>query len=308
MKQLRRSISVETYLGGGTYGKVYLVEENCLPQAIKYHAAKLCCDQHSYRREIKVMSRLNKSDNSPFVLKMVDYGLIKNDVVILLEYCARGSLLDYIKFKKNKDIRLREEFAYICMLELAEGIDHLHLNGIVHFDLKPDNVLIGDDEHFKICDLGLARYERDMVFHENRISKFQNPIDRSGARTHHYPAECYTDEVLTNAVDWYGLGFIVHCTMYYTIPPPPGSSFDKFKSAFNSRSSITFVLKDLLYGLLRDDPLTRLCCGEDGIDELYNHRHITSMLSHLTSTSSITSWRNLVKGKNIISVFMDPKN
>ncbi|KAF8596761.1 kinase-like protein [Ceratobasidium sp. AG-I] len=69
----------------------------------------------------------------------------------VFEYCENGTILEYIKKSEaNHSIRLR------LLKEIVEGINHIHNLGIIHGDLKVENVLIDDRNHARICDFGSA--------------------------------------------------------------------------------------------------------------------------------------------------------
>lgn len=83
------------------------------------------------RNEVKVLSRLS----SVYTPKIVDWDEEKEEYLVL-EYSIGNSLDKITRMKHSELIDLS--------LELAEAINYLHSQGVVHRDLKPDNVLIGD--------------------------------------------------------------------------------------------------------------------------------------------------------------------
>ncbi|KAI9313920.1 kinase-like domain-containing protein, partial [Dichotomocladium elegans] len=73
-------------------------------------------------------------------------------------YCGGGSLLD----KVNEHGRLTEDEARFLFIELVQAVEYLHSSngaGIVHKDLKLDNIFLTDDGHVKLGDFGLAVYQ-----------------------------------------------------------------------------------------------------------------------------------------------------
>jgi len=70
-----------------------------------------------------------------------------------MEFCGGGDLMGLLI---KKDI-LSEKETRFYMSELAAAIHYVHTLGYVHRDLKPDNVLIGNDGHIRLSDFGLAK-------------------------------------------------------------------------------------------------------------------------------------------------------
>ncbi|CAG8603020.1 5613_t:CDS:2 [Acaulospora colombiana] len=77
-----------------------------------------------------------------------------NTLCLLMEYCSAGSLWDIRNRKKNK--RFSEiEVAYV-MREVLRGLEYTHGMGIIHRDIKAQNILVGDEGLVKIADFGSA--------------------------------------------------------------------------------------------------------------------------------------------------------
>jgi serine/threonine protein kinase len=76
------------------------------------------------------------------------------DVVLIMEYAGGGTLLDYV----TSNYPLGEITARKIFLQIANAIHYCHLRGVVHRDLKLENVLFKDSlqEQIKIIDFGIA--------------------------------------------------------------------------------------------------------------------------------------------------------
>ncbi len=75
----------------------------------------------------------------------------ENNIYIIMEYCNKGELFDYIVSHK----RLEEE-ASIFFYQLINGVDYIHKKCVAHRDLKPENLLLTEDKTLKIIDFGLS--------------------------------------------------------------------------------------------------------------------------------------------------------
>ena len=77
-----------------------------------------------------------------------------------MELCSEGSLDKYL-FKRKY---LNRSFSFIVINQLLQGVQYLHLNGLVHRDLKPGNILINKKERLiKIGDFGLSARINDEI-------------------------------------------------------------------------------------------------------------------------------------------------
>ena len=93
---------------------------------------------------------------NPAVVRLLEVvrGSGMDDLHLVLEYVG-PSLHDVIR---RRGIPFTESEARCAMAHLLAGVGSMHADGIVHGDLKPGNVLVGEhDRRLKICDLGLAR-------------------------------------------------------------------------------------------------------------------------------------------------------
>ena len=71
---------------------------------------------------------------------------------LVMEYCKKGELFDYIVNHQ----RLSENESAIFFYQLINGIEYIHSKGIAHRDLKPENLLLTNDKILKIIDFGLS--------------------------------------------------------------------------------------------------------------------------------------------------------
>lgn len=91
----------------------------------------------------------------PNVLVIHDVGADDDDVWIAMEFLETGDLRSWVRARAPLDFgTLVDRFA-----EVAAGLHAAHEAGIVHRDVKPDNILVGPDDRARVADFGLARSE-----------------------------------------------------------------------------------------------------------------------------------------------------
>jgi len=152
----RRGITIDEEVGHGTYSKVYKgrlrrSEEEHIPLAIKVIDIKTAPADFIKRflpREINISKLVNHSNLLTTISDFETNG--KHYIVTEL---ARFDLLQYLRLKGP----LRETLAKRLFYELISGINHLHVNNIVHRDIKCENLLISLDGSLKVADFGFAR-------------------------------------------------------------------------------------------------------------------------------------------------------
>ncbi|GAA6215832.1 NUAK family SNF1-like kinase 2 [Lates japonicus] len=139
-------------LGKGTYGKVKKAKERSgrlvAIKSIRKEKIKDEQDLVHIRREIEIMSSLCH----PHIITIYEVFENKDKIVIVMEYASRGDLYDYICDKR----RITEREARHFFRQIVSAVHYCHQNGIVHRDLKLENILLDGNGNVKIADFGLS--------------------------------------------------------------------------------------------------------------------------------------------------------
>ncbi|MCC8166099.1 MAG: serine/threonine-protein kinase [Planctomycetes bacterium] len=158
---------LERHIGSGGMGSVFFARDlrNGAEVAIKVALPCIIGDNHirqSFVREIKV----TRSVSHPNIVRFLDSGVAPSGIVYLvLEYMNGGSLASHLKTRPNWSIPFKT--AVPMILGLARAMAHVHSLGLVHRDIKPQNILFAESGGKlvpKITDLGLAKAPND-AFH-----------------------------------------------------------------------------------------------------------------------------------------------
>ena len=78
-------------------------------------------------------------------------------VAIAMEYAQNGELFEYVRRRQKIPENLAKKF----MFQIFLAVDNMHANGIVHRDLKLENILLDEGDQIKIADFGFANYWND---------------------------------------------------------------------------------------------------------------------------------------------------
>ncbi|XP_071967296.1 myosin light chain kinase, smooth muscle-like isoform X2 [Engystomops pustulosus] len=141
-------------LGMGKFGQVYKLQEKRTGKirAGKFSKARLQKDIANARSEVELMNKLHHPRLVHCVAAFQEPGW----VILVLEYIAGGELFERIV---ADDFEHTEITSVDYMSQILSGVGYMHQQGIVHLDLKPENIVCVSkvDTRVKIIDFGLAR-------------------------------------------------------------------------------------------------------------------------------------------------------
>jgi len=152
--------------GRGNFATVYVARdtENNHIYAVKVMHMELSNDGEllaRFQREAHIL--LNLSD--PHIVRIVDYGSDNNMYFIVMDY-VDGQNLKYHMITQGPMEPLR---ALKYARQIAEGLDIACKQGVVHRDIKPQNILINSRDVVKIADFGLARSRETVTLTQSNV-------------------------------------------------------------------------------------------------------------------------------------------
>jgi len=185
-------------IGEGGMAVVYKGYQQSLNRyvAIKVLRSELAQDEQfvtRFRREALAVAELSH----PNILHVYDAGVTQNFYYIVMAYVDGGSLKDLINQGP-----LEMDYAASLAAQLADALDHAHKQGIVHRDVKPNNVLITRDGRPLLTDFGIAK-----ALHESQ------GLTRTGTSigTPEYMApEQIQGQKVDGRTDIYALGIVLY--------------------------------------------------------------------------------------------------
>ncbi|WAH97928.1 Stk1 family PASTA domain-containing Ser/Thr kinase [Arthrobacter sp. MMS18-M83] len=145
---------VRSRLAGGGMSTVYLATDERLDRevALKVLHPHLTNDQNFLDR-LRREARAAASLSHPHVVGVLDQGQDGHVAYIVMEYIKGHTLRDVL----NEKSALPPRLAFALIDPVIEGLAAAHAAGLIHRDVKPENVLIADDGRIKVGDFGLAR-------------------------------------------------------------------------------------------------------------------------------------------------------
>uniref|UniRef100_A0A8C4NME0 non-specific serine/threonine protein kinase n=1 Tax=Eptatretus burgeri TaxID=7764 RepID=A0A8C4NME0_EPTBU len=192
-------------LGKGTYGKVKKALERSTGRmvavkTIRKDKVKDEADMVHVRREIEITSSLIH----PHIISIYEVFENQDKIVIVMEYASQGELYDYVSERR----KLPESEARRFFRQMVSALHHCHKNGVVHRDLKLENVLLDSDCNVKIADFGLSSVFRRGSFLQTFCG---SPLYASPEIVNGRPYQ-------GPEVDSWALGVLLYTLVYGTMP------------------------------------------------------------------------------------------
>jgi TolB-like protein/tRNA A-37 threonylcarbamoyl transferase component Bud32 len=147
---------IESQLGFGGMGSVYKARDTRLqrPVAIKFLSSDVASPmaRHRFKREAIAASGLNH----PHILTVHETGETEGHPYLVTEFVDGGTLADWARSARPRWRQVADLLAGV-----ADGLAAAHTAGILHRDIKPQNILVTAGGHAKLADFGLATLESD---------------------------------------------------------------------------------------------------------------------------------------------------
>lgn len=169
--------------------------------AVKMLRESAAEDPQTLRRFINE-SRAVAMFNHNNIVKIFDISVDGPLKYIVMEYVDGMTLLDYMEFKKPIDWR----DAVIYVDQVLRALDHAHMKGVIHRDIKPQNIMLLEGGYVKVMDFGIAKIldAKDQTLNTNAaigtvyyISPEQARNKKVDCRTDIYSLGCMLYEMVT---------------------------------------------------------------------------------------------------------------
>ena len=200
-------------LGSGGMANVYIARHAQLGSSlvIKVLHASLSREpemRERFRREAEAAARLSH----PFICSMVDLGETGDLVYLVMPYYAGGSLAD--KLARHKTLSPAAPASTAVQVSCA--LDYAHRHGVVHRDIKPDNILFDEDGNSLITDFGIA------------TARFHGRLTAAGramGTPHYMSPEQAMGKLVDGRSDLYAVGLLLYEML---IGQPPFDGEDSY--------------------------------------------------------------------------------
>ncbi|KAL3274710.1 hypothetical protein HHI36_016086 [Cryptolaemus montrouzieri] len=179
----------------GSYSKVYKVRQT---DNGKFYALKVLSKSQVVSEDLvdqvkEEVNILKLCSHHPFIVSFLLCWQSKRSLYIVNDYIKGGELFDLLQLYYTLPVCLVK--LYVAQIALA--LDFLHNAGVIHRDVKSENILLDCDGNVQLTDFGLSKWLS--------LGKSTNTI----CGTSEYMApEIWTQETYNHAVDWWSLGIL----------------------------------------------------------------------------------------------------
>ena len=214
----------------------------------------------------------------PNIIKLIDLFENQDYYFIVLEYLEGKDLYDYLQ---SRNYCLPEERVKELTMQMIHAIVYLHSYGIVHRDIKLENIMMtecSEQGSCKIADFGLAKII-------GPSEKAREPFGTLG----YVAPEVLKKEPYDAACDLYSLGCLTYALLCGSLPFDSGVAKETIKLTLSGEvqfelpiwQKVSHTGKKLLQSLLAKNPRERI-----SLEELQEHPWFNSIKDHKQSTTS----------------------
>lgn len=258
--------TIVDYLGEGGFAHIYKVEIDPLEEDTQIACLKrvIVPDKlglMTLRKEVEVMKTLRHARR---IVKYFDSHAERLDngtyqVLVLMELCPNGLLLDYMNRKIKT--KLTEPEILKIMVDIGIGVYEMHRLKLIHRDIKIENVLIDAKHRFKLCDFGSTLQPIMPPKDQQQFQLLSHDILYQTTPQYRAPEmiDLYRGIPIDDKADIWALGCFLYKLCYYTTPFEALGDIAILHALFQFLPQPQFLgdLKNLIIIMLQENPLFR---------------------------------------------------
>ena len=200
---LKGRYELEVRLASGSMGSVWRARDLELDRLVAIKVPALESLRHPtfrerFRREVKRMIAFEH----PHIVRLYDMGEEERVPFAVLAYMEGGNLGDRVKrLGRGSPAHLSASDVAAWLAPLAEALDFIHARGVVHRDMKPENVLFDAAHHVYLADFGISKAQG--------LERSLTPDHFLVGTVRYIAPEAIAEDTLTGAFDQYSLATVV---------------------------------------------------------------------------------------------------
>lgn len=273
-KKLDGRYLIESLIGVGGMANVYKGRDVRTGNQIAVKVLKEeFLDNEELVRRFKNESKAISILNHPNIVKVYDVSVTDQLQYIVMEYIDGITLKEYLK-QRNGALTWKEVVHFAT--QVLSALDHAHSKGIVHRDVKPQNIMLQADGSIKMMDFGIARFSRAQsqtvsdkaIGSVHYISPEQAKGDHTDARTDIYSVGVMMYEMLSGKLPFDGTGAFSIAIMQISEKPKPLAEV---------APNIPVGLRQITEKAMEKDPADRYQSAQEMLDAIAAFRRDPSI-------------------------------
>ena len=154
-----------------------------------------------FQREAEAASRMTHHN----IVNLLDVGMDGDNRYLVMEYVQGKTLKEVIREKG----RINPTVAAQITIRILSALQHAHQNGIIHRDIKPQNILVHEDGHIKVADFGIARMANSSTLTRS---------DTVMGSVHYFSPEQASGQAADVTSDIYSVGVVLYEMLTGRVP------------------------------------------------------------------------------------------
>ncbi|MEK7433164.1 MAG: serine/threonine-protein kinase [Cyanobacteriota bacterium] len=211
---LEQSYTIEKKLAQGGMGEVYLAKDNRLERHVAIKVLKVSNAEsmsdftefvQRFHHEAKAIAKLSH----PNIVTIHDFGEENSRYYMVMEYLSGKNLSDILK-EANHSLPIA--FVINIGIQICKALEYAHGQGVVHRDIKPDNIMFSKSGVIKLTDFGIAKHN------EQENSNLTKAGQLLGSMVYSSPEQIQGSLEINHRTDLYSLGVTLYQLLVGTIP------------------------------------------------------------------------------------------
>ena len=199
-KRLDGRYEIKEVIGVGGMAYVYKAYDSIDDRTV---AVKILRDEYlaneEFTRRFKNESKAIAILSHPNIVKVYDVSFGERLQYIVMEYIDGITLKEYIE--QQRDIKWKEAVHFT--VQILRALQHAHDKGIVHRDIKPQNIMLLPDGTIKVTDFGIARFSRNEI-------RATSATDKAIGSVHYISPEQARGDITDEKADIYSTGVMLY--------------------------------------------------------------------------------------------------